>query len=77
MEVEIYPHFGELSLVGVERDEDLIGHLVAEILPEHLNVLGLDREEVVARPVRLVHLGHALVKGLARCLHSCNKFVEK
>ena len=64
-----YPHFGELCLVGVERDEHLVGHLVTEILPEHFDVLRLHRQQVVARPVVLVHLRHALVQRLARRLH--------
>ncbi len=51
-----YPHFGELALVRVERDEDLVGELVAQILAQNLNVLRLDRHQVVAGPLGLVHL---------------------
>jgi hypothetical protein len=35
----VYSHFRELTLVGVEWDENLVRHFVAKILPKHFNVL--------------------------------------
>lgn len=64
-----YPHFGKLSLVSVERDEHLVCHFVTQILPQHLNVLRLDRQQIVARPVRFVYFRHTFVQSFAGRLH--------
>ena len=54
--VDLFPHFWELSLVRVEWDHHLVGELVGQVGPEHLRVLALDVEHVVARPLALVHV---------------------
>ncbi len=66
--VDLLPHLWELALVGVQRDEHLVGQLVAQVGPEHLLVLRLHVEQVVANPVALVNLRQRLRQVLARRL---------
>lgn len=65
-----YPEFGELVGISVEWDEYLIAELVREVLPEHLHVLRLYVEEVVAGPAALVSLGYRLHQGFRGSLDS-------
>ena len=58
-------------MISVERDEHLVGELVAQILPQHFNVLRLHRQQIVAGPLALVHFGHAFKERLAGRLHGC------
>ena len=68
-----YPHFRKLALVRVERDEDLVGQLVGEVLPEHVEVLCLDVEHVVAGPLALVDLVQRVHQRLGGQLHRCGQ----
>lgn len=72
-----YSNFRELVGVGVERYQHLVAELVREVLPEHLHVLRLHVQQVVARPPALVHLRDRFHKRFGRSLHRWKKEVKQ
>lgn len=67
--LQTHPDFRKLVGVRIERYKHLIAELVREVLPQHLQVLRLHVQQVVAGPAALVHLRDGFHQRLRRCLH--------
>ena len=71
------PQLGELYLVGRKGRQTLVLQLVDEVCPQHVRVLCLAIDEVVACPFRLIHLGQSVEQGLAGSVESWQARLDK